>query len=161
MFNLKLSVYYPQSYVQHHVTQNLLTLKFQKFESSLHVSANMAIIITCENLFDEETALFSCKYICRSLPYACVLELVCYVLPCCVFCYVLFLMRMCLGVGVLCSSLLCVLLRALFLMRLCVGVGVLCSSLLCVLLCLVPDALVCWSWCVMLFLAVCFVMSCS
>jgi hypothetical protein len=43
---------------------------------------------------------------------------------------VLFLIRLRVGVGALCSSLLCVLLRVLFLMRLCVGIGALCSSVL-------------------------------
>jgi hypothetical protein len=43
-------------------------------------------------------------------------------------------MRLFVGIGVLCSSVLCVLLRVLFLMRLRHGIGVLCSSVLCVLL---------------------------
>jgi hypothetical protein len=42
-------------------------------------------------------------------------------------------MRLCVGIGALCSSVLCVLLRDLFLMRLCVGIGALCSSVLCAL----------------------------
>jgi hypothetical protein len=48
----RLSVYYSQPYVQHQAPNKII-------KSSVHVSANMAII-RCQNVFDEETTVVYC-----------------------------------------------------------------------------------------------------